>query len=357
MEQDFGADRARVSAIYSLALVMLTLMVLVSPRLYRRCGAPALLTVSFVGSVLGVGVCVLASTLWEITLGYGLLFGASNGLGYGLSLAMSAAAMPRRKGMVMSVVTASYAIGAAAVAPALGAFTDTHLSSGGFLALFTFLAMSGVVAVGLSALGQAQVSAGSTTGDTASFGRRTLTLWVAYGAAVFSGLMAIGHASGIAKAQGATTTQFATATMLIALGNALGGLGCAGLADRWPVRRLLTWFPVCSIAGLLALRFLDGVGAAMIGLAIVGFGYGATIAAYPPAIARVVGLSAYPSVYGRVFTAWGTAGLVAPWLAGWIYDSTGGYGLSLEVAIAMAVCSVVTVLWAGSALRPVASPA
>lgn len=51
---------------------------------------------------------------------------------------------------------------------------------------------------------------------------------------------------------------------------------------------------------------------------LVGFAYGGIIATYPAAIAILFPGEDGPLAYGRIFTAWGTAGLLAPWLAGQI---------------------------------------
>jgi len=47
-----------------------------------------------------------------------------------------------------------------------------------------------------------------------------------------------------------------------------------------------------------------------------------------------------PRAYGRVFTAWGLAGLLAPWTAGRIFDVSGGYDAAMLVAAAVALISV-----------------
>ena len=49
-------------------------------------------------------------------------------------------------------------------------------------------------------------------------------------------------------------------------------------------------------------------------------------------------------VYGRVFTAWGAAGLIAPWLAGFLYDRYGGYGLAMAMAGAFSLLSAAVAL-------------
>ncbi len=77
-------------------------------------------------------------------------------------------------------------------------------------------------------------------------------------------------------------------------------------------------------------------------LSIAGFCYGSIIAIYPVAISDEFGDSG-PKAYGRVFTAWGFSGLVAPWSAGLIFDVYGDYRVALIVAGMLALLSAVTV--------------
>ena len=69
---------------------------------------------------------------------------------------------------------------------------------------------------------------------------------------------------------------------------------------------------------------------------------GAIIAIYPIAISNYF-VEQGPKVYGRVFTAWGFAGLVAPWTAGMIYDTWSGYNPALIIASVTALLSALTV--------------
>jgi OFA family oxalate/formate antiporter-like MFS transporter len=72
----------------------------------------------------------------------------------------------------------------------------------------------------------------------------------------------------------------------------------------------------------------------------VGGAYGAIIVAYPVAIVDGFGSARSASVYGRVFTAWGVAGLSGPWLAGLLFDMSGGYDTAIQMAIGIALLSV-----------------
>jgi OFA family oxalate/formate antiporter-like MFS transporter len=82
----------------------------------------------------------------------------------------------------------------------------------------------------------------------------------------------------------------------------------------------------------------------MCSLAVVGFSYGGIIAAYPAVIAKIFGAANSSRIYGRVFTAWGCAGIFAPWLAGILFDRTHSYQLALWMAALLGVISMCAIL-------------
>lgn len=92
---------------------------------------------------------------------------------------------------------------------------------------------------------------------------------------------------------------------------------------------------VSSVYGLAlgALTAAYAIGAGM-WAALLGFGipYGAHIAAFPAAIRRMFGAESFAWAYGRVFTAWGAAGILARWLAGALYGVAMGYTWAFELA-------------------------
>jgi MFS family permease len=101
--------------------------------------------------------------------------------------------------------------------------------------------------------------------------------------------------------------------------------------------RLLCSLTLISACALAMLGLAADIATLLVALALVGFAYGAVIAVFPPVIAGLVGMEAYPRVYGRVFTAWGCAGLLAPLVAGYAFDLSGGYGMALALAFALAL--------------------
>ena len=129
--------------------------------------------------------------------------------------------------------------------------------------------------------------------------------------------------------------------MFVAVCNMVGSFAGGWLVDRLSQSKLLTGLPLMSAIALSVLSIVDSGFATLLCLGLVGLVYGAIIAAYPAVVAKLFGMTDGPRVYGRVFTAWGTAGLIAPWFAGYLFDYTGGYGVAITAAAAMSCASAV----------------
>jgi len=343
LEERFVASRSLVSLTYSLALVALTIAVLMGYRLFSRWSAGGFVSAICLLASIGALIAAFASSLTMVWLGYSLLFGAANGLGYGFSLQISAQTYPGRKGVSMGIVTACYALGAA-VSPAMFTFA---ISLGGFraamLGLASALLVAAPICAGLMIKAGATFKAAPTQAAEDPLSSRKITLlWLGYGAGVAAGLMAIGHATGIAKALGFNGAPWVT-PILIAVCNMFGSFAGGWLTDRVAPARLLVWLPLLSTTALLILVFQGNTVAVLLCLGSVGFAYGAIIAAYPATVSMIFGTLDSSRIYGRVFTAWGSAGLFAPWLAGFLFDWTGGYSLALSTAAALGVFSAFSI--------------
>jgi MFS family permease len=149
--------------------------------------------------------------------------------------------------------------------------------------------------------------------------------------------MAIGHAAGITANAGLPGW---TAVVAIAACNLAGSLFSGWLSDRFSHRRILTILPLLGAVALLTLSVLPAQ--TLVFLGIVGFAYGGTIATYPAAIFHLYPGEAGPRAYGRIFTAWGCAGLLAPWFAGQIYDWNASYTPALWIAACLSILSAYT---------------
>ncbi len=341
LEASFGASRAAVSLTYSLALVSLTLAVLLGHRFYARWRASTFVIWVSVMAAGGAIVAAYAPSLTIVWLGYGVLFGAANGLGYGFGLQIAAQASKGHEGLAMGIVTAAYALGAAVSPPLFaeaGGYQPAMLGLAGGLIVF-----GGVSAVLLRASGVRFQEQSARTPAPLPDKEAIVLLWLGYGAGVAGGLMAIGHAAGIVRSMSVPAADW-TAPVVIAVCNLAGSLIAGRLVDRLGPARLLIGLPLASAAALFAVAGAGQGVVVMAALGVVGFAYGGVIAAYPAAISKLFGLVNSPRIYGLVFTAWGTAGLAAPWLAGQLYDWTGTYNFALALAGGLGVVSTTIAL-------------
>lgn len=171
-----------------------------------------------------------------------------------------------------------------------------------------------------------------------------IMLSISYGTAVAAGLIAIGHATGIARANGLDDWWVLSAPIIIAAFKMLGSLVGGNLADKISTRKVLILFPAHSSCAIFGPVVLESTLLVLSALAIIGFSYGATIAAYPAFVGRVFGSANGIRVYGRIFTAWGIAGLVGPVLARYLYEFSGNYELTLILAGCTGLVSLISVL-------------
>ena len=344
LENAFDVNRASASLTYSLALVFLTLAVLYGHRFYGRASPPKFALGVCLLAATGAALAAFAPNLWLVWFGYSLIFGTANGLGYGYALQLAGQALPERKGFAMGIVTAAYGIGAAG-APIVFAVA---MKTGGFFAammsLACILAITGLIAAILLKKSKARfkTTIQEETGKSGATMLQTVWLWVGFGSGVAAGLMAIGHAAPIAQSLGMSKSDAVAAPVLTSLCIIPGAFLAGWLVDRVTPRSILFSLPLLSAGALLLLTQATGGIALFVYMMIVGFAYGALIAVYPAVISHAFGAIAGIRIYGRVFTAWGSAGLAAPWFAGFLFDLNGNYSLALLVACAFAILSSLT---------------
>ncbi|MBT3436023.1 MAG: MFS transporter [Oceanospirillaceae bacterium] len=344
LETLFVATRSAVSLTYSFALVSLSIAVLLGHLFYGR-GSPATFLMATCSlAAVGAVVAGMASSLWVVWFGYGVLFGVANGLGYGFGLQLAAQTYPGREGFSMGIVTAAYALGAV-ISPTLFNFI---LESLDFSAVMIALAVALLVVGLLSRVILTQVGATFRTdqqGDvsTSASHRSQLLLWVGYFGGVLAGLMVIGHSAGVAAWLQPGTSPW-IAPMVIAFFNLLGSLVGGRLVDKIRPGGLLAVLAVITTGALISLVMFGKEGGLFISLSVIGFAYGGTIAAYPAAIAKLFHVKDIAKIYGRVFTAWGCAGLLGPWLAGFLFDLSTDYQLALLAAACFGLVSILAMI-------------
>lgn len=343
LEAELQTSRSTVSAVFSVAIVAFTVGMLVGPLLYRHLSAAAFILLTGVLAGAGLALAAAGGGFWIIACGYGGLFGIANGFGYGIALQLVHNVLPHRRGIMTGVVVASYTVGSAVAAPILDRIIMTSGADAAFLALAAVLVAAHAGAALLALLSRGELHQRTTSApaqDMSGRRRQFVLLWLSFLLISAIGVMTLGHAAPLAGSLGGGGWQLSLAVMLTTVGNGIGRLAGGWLCELAPPRSLLAGAPAIIGAALIAVLAAGSVTGVHVGLFVVGVGYGSVAAALPMIIARSYGGANVARVYGRMFTAWGVSGLLAPFIGGLLFDATGNYDGALMGAAAMALAAV-----------------
>ena len=338
IELQINAGRMASSLIYSTGLISVTVAVFFGSTLYRRLSPSFIIVLIAILPLIGVLISNSGSWIgWVV--GYGFCFGFASGLGYGFSLyAASSVTSSQKLGLVLGAVSASYAFGAVIFSMLYPLLISYFGFNFGYMIGVLILSIIIIISLILFRLAQKDLTAKtkSISKDRRVKGK-IIKLWLAFFLGVFAGLMTIGHAVPIIKASGGSSEIAITAISLMALGSGIAGIYAGWLADRFGCKRPIIVILAISSLALLSLSTVTSIHLMLIFLTLIASLYGALIAIYPTLVNHIFGPDYSAWAYGRIFTAWGIAGLVSPSLAGWLFDQYNNYNSSLLFAFILSI--------------------
>jgi MFS family permease len=336
---DAGAPRGSGPAVFALALGVFTVVLLGVGRWLARVGPRRLLAAAALAAGSGIGVTAAVQRPEAPWLGVGLLFGAANGLAYGVAVTLAARVPAARRGTASGLVVGAYAAGPVL----LGLLAPRVLPAVGWRTCLAVLAVLVAGLVGLAAALSPGGAGGEQRRDRVEEpvpGTTGAALWVLFAGGAAPGLVVFATAAPLASATGLGPGAAGAAVSLLAAGNLAGRLGAGWWSDRVGRLPALATALAATAVALAGLAVRAAPAVVLTGFLVVGLAYGAVSALVPAATGDRVGAVAFPAVYGRVFTAWGCAGLLAPLLAGRVTDADGAQPGLLLLAVPLALAAV-----------------
>lgn len=336
MEAMLGISRAQMTLVFALATISLTVGMNLAPWLYRRIPAVPLAVASGLASGAGLWLTASASGFTELLIGYGVLFGLGGGVAFILVQQGVNQTVTSGSGLVNGYVVGLYPMGAMIGAPLFGwaiAHWGLRATISGLGAAVVFAALLAAWLIRLADVRMYDPSPSSTEDERGRTGVFALLFTVFFLAAA-AGLTVMSQAAGIVAAYGGQTVLALGATTLITGLIAGARIGGGWLVDRFEVPTVAIGAHLWSLTGALMLSLWPGPWMAILGLAMIGMGYGFVSGLTAGAIARYWHRNAFGRVAGRLYIAWCIAAISLPVLAGWIYDRTQGYGAAVLIAAA-----------------------
>jgi len=327
LETELGVPRAEISTVFGVAIFGLTAGLVSAPLANGRLPTAWLPIISAALCVAGLMLSARAQSATMLVASYGGLFGFGAGFGYSVTLQLINRALAHRRGLANGLGLGAFPAGAIGFSLLFGAVIDTVGPRSIFVGTAILFAIGGLVAAILTHRSGIRFERAPALGDGSTETPRLLfpLIWLGFFLAAAGGVLAIGHAAGILSSRGGGATIAVVGAVLVNIGNAGGRLGAGWACDYFAPGRVATTAHLAALVGFLVLIFLPGPIAALIAVAFIGLSYGIASGAYPSAVSIFFGIERYGRNLGILITAWGVAGLISPWLGGWLFDRSGDY--------------------------------
>ncbi len=336
IELELAIPRSALSLVFGLATVGFTVGSVGAAFVFRIASAPVLVFAAAVAAAAGIALAATATGMAQLLLGYGVVFGTGGGVAYILLQQGVNMLVRRRQGLVNGYIVSLYPLGAMIATPAFHWCNETF----GWRTTLTWLAVILVVCGAAAALlahhGGARLTApaGSAAARPARLGMTFIKLSATFFLAASAGLMVLSQAREIVAAYGGAAALAVGATTGITGAIALARISGGWLVDRFAVPHVMCAANALALAGGVLLTLFPSPITAVIGLGLIGMGYGFISGATAAGIAVYWPPADFGRVAGRTYIAWCLAAVSLPVLAGYLFDISQGYGAAMMIAAA-----------------------
>jgi OFA family oxalate/formate antiporter-like MFS transporter len=371
----WGWSSADAALPYSVMCAFFAITMIPAGRLQDRFGPRISILVGGLLAGLGCVVCGLGgSSLVAYVIGFGVLTGSGVGFGYAATTPASIKWFPpQRTGLIAGIVVAGFGLAPVVLAPLSAWLLDVFATTDargvvekGVPGTMITLGVVIWVVVGICALfvrnppeGHLVQPPAGAAGAAARATRpeyswretlATLQFWLLF--AMFFFGAAAGHtfisvATDLGK-QALGSLAFLV-VIVLAVGNASGRVLTGTLSDRvgrqWTLLVEFVW-QALVVAALYKLSSGDAGWVLILAVVfMLGFNYGTNLAVFPAVCKDYFGIRNFGLNYGWLFAAFGSAGLIMPWVNGLIIDKTGSADLSYAIIITLlAVAAMLAVV-------------
>jgi OFA family oxalate/formate antiporter-like MFS transporter len=361
--------------VYTIAIVCFAATFIVAGRLQDAKG-PRIC--AFLGALLVGGGFALSSLTTSVTflyIAFGVIVGVGNGFGYSAPTPVASKWFPDKRGLAVGLMVGGYGAGSAIIGPVATRLIADYGWRTTFQILGAAFFVMGLIGTALLKNPPAGYKAPSPGPAAAARKRpavdiptrdmiRTPTfaaLWIAFCLGTTAGQMMISQLVPFMRSVGLTAAEAAFAITIAAVGNAGGRILSGALSDS--IGRLTT-LKVMIVGSLLVMSALGmGVSQIVALYALVAAGYwcyGTQLSVFASTTDDFYGTRYLGMNYGALFTAWGVAGIVGPFIAARVYQATGSYSYAFYGAAGLALVAFVSITMArpplsAPTLEPVAA--
>ena len=351
LSETFGWTRAAVSSVYSAFLVITGLSAPLTGMLIDRWGPRVVYPL---GVVLLGSSCLLAanlSQLWQFQVVIGLLSGMGvSMLGMVPASMLIARWFRTRMSTAMGVAYAGFGTGTIVVVPLVQRAIEAHGWREAYfmMGVGTLAALPLLLLLPWSRIGGSPVKPKTTPVRTVHLGQalRTREYWQIVQLFAFTSLTTFSVITQVVPfwvQSGLTALEAAGAFGTAGLLSVFGIMTAGWAADRFGHRATVTLTFVATFAGivsLLAMSYAPARWLVIVFILTFGMAQGARGPIVSSLAARYFGGAGFATIYGTMFAWMSIAGAIGAFIAGLLYDLTGGYRAGLFFSL---ICVLVAV--------------
>ncbi len=357
-----GWSGPQVGLAFTIVIFCLGIAAAMGGKFVDKAGARKVATAAAILFGLGTLIAGYADkigNLWLLWLGYGVIGGIGNGLGYITPIAVLVRWFPDKKGVITGLAVMGFGFGSALI----GLTVPSMLTTLGIANTFYLLGVIYLVVLLIVAQNLNNPPEGWTLpAATTAAAKKTAAavnpvdlkvalgmpqfylLWLVLFINVMAGLALISNLSPMAQSQlGINAVVAGTLVFVSSLFNGLGRIGWAALSDK--IGRKTTFLII--LGSQIPLFFLLSkvtniwVFAAMSCYILSCLGGG--FATMPAFAVDTFGPKNMGAIYGKILIAWSLAGVVGPMLMEYFKKASNSFSLALLVASGMLCVGVFVV--------------
>jgi len=362
LEKEYGWTRSQTSRVFTIAVVTFALGFIVAGRLQDRFGP---LRVSLIGGglvSLGYWMCSEIHSLNWLYVWFGVVVGFGTGFGYATPIPVMAKWFPDHRGLAVGLAVAGFGLGSAIfgplcskwLVPSYGIEETFRILSGVFLVMTVAGALllrnppPGYCPKGwFSPAEETEISATRydfSPGEVLRT-RSFYLMWLAYALGTSAGVMVISQLMPFIKEKGISADHASTAILIGAFGSAAGRALSGWMSDtlgRANVLRLMI------LISMFAMPLLDRLGGNAAGLWVMVFVvywcFGTQLSVNASMAADFWGTKNAGINYGLLYTAYGVAGIIGPWIGSSFFERYHNYDNAFTMAGILAAVALVAEL-------------
>jgi MFS family permease len=351
---DFGWTRAVTAGAYSMNLILTGIFSVIAGRLVGKLGPRIILTAC--GVFVGLGYLLMSSVAseWQYYLYYGVI--TSIGLGCMTVPLLSTVArwFNKGRGLASGIVLSGVGVGIVVMPQIANAIITKYNWRTSFLIL-------GIIALVLIVIlaqfmkrapdqkrplvqEKQKPSTIQPQGLSVTEATHTRTFWIFCMTSILMGFVGqvvmvhmVAHATDIGFAAAAA----ATILSVVGFVSIFGKIFMGSMSDRIGNRNVMILFYSLYVIAFIWIRFAGDLWMLYLFAVIFAAGYSGAAASHSPQVAEFFGLRAHGTIFGISALLFNAGGALGSFLAGYIFDATGGYLLAFLICTIISLTGVI----------------